>query len=121
MTEDNKRQVNELRSAGLSYQAIADKTGISLGSIKMYFKRNKETVSAPRCEQCHKPLRQDIIRSRRFCSDACRVMWWSAHPEMIKGHQYMCHYCNKAFSARKPRKYCSRSCFYASRKVGGQA
>ena len=121
MTDQEKMRVADLRSAGHSYQAIADETGISLGSIKMYFKRSKETIAAvPRCEQCHEPLRQDIFRTRRFCSDICRVQWWSAHPERIKGHRYQCQCCGKEFCSRKPRKYCSRVCFYGSRKGGGQ-
>ena len=118
MTDQEKQRVSDLRLAGRSYQAIADETGISLGSIKMYFKRSKETVSAPRCEQCRKLLRQDILRTRRFCSDICRVQWWSAHPDRIKDHRYQCRCCGKEFCSRKPRKFCSRACFYASRKGG---
>lgn len=119
MTNEEKQRINALRSAGRSYQAIADETGISLGSIKMYFKRSKETISAPRCEQCHKLLRQDTSRSgRRFCSDTCRTRWWVAHPETMKGHRYTCSFCGKEFSSHKPGKYCSRSCYYAARKGG---
>ena len=121
MTDQEKQRISEMRAAGLSYQAIADETGITLGSIKMFFRRSKETVSTPHCEQCHKPLRQDIVRVRRFCSDACRVRWWSAHPEKMKNHQFRCQNCGRTFSSRKPRKYCSRPCFYASRKGGGRA
>mgnify|MGYP000867571230 CR=1 FL=1 len=119
MTIQEKQRINELRSAGYSYQAIADETGFSLGSIKMYFKRSKEAIPVPRCEQCHKPLRQDLVRStRRFCSDACRRRWWVAHPESMKGHRFTCLFCGKEFFSHKPGKYCSRSCYYASRRGG---
>ena len=122
MTSQEKQRISELRSTGLSYQAIADETGINLGAIKMFFKRGKEAnVQVPRCEQCHKPLRQDIARQRRFCSDICRVKWWSTHPEQIKGHRFICQTCRKTFYSRKPGKYCSRACYYASRKAGGGA
>lgn len=123
MTDQEKLRIQDLRTAGHSYQAIADETGISIGSIKMYFKRSKEAVMAPpRCEQCHKPLRQDVVRERRrFCCDACRVRWWSAHPDQMKGHCYKCQCCGKEFHSRKPGKYCSRACFYDSRKGGGCA
>ncbi len=119
MTNQEKQRINDLRKAGLSYQAIADETGISLGSIKMYFKRSKEVIPVPRCDQCHKPLRQDLVRAnRRFCSDTCRRRWWIAHPEAMKGHRFTCLFCGKDFYSRKPGKYCSRSCYYASRKGG---
>ena len=121
MTNQEKQRISELRTAGLSYQAIADETGISLGSVKMFFKRVKEAESpVQRCEQCHQLLRQDIVRrNRRFCSDACRVRWWTEHPERIVDHRYVCPKCGKEFHSRKPRTYCSRACFYASRKGGG--
>ena len=119
MTNQEKQHINELRSAGYSYQAIADETGISLGSIKMYFKRSKEVIHVPRCEQCNKPLRQDLVRAnRRFCSDTCRRRWWVAHPATMKGHCFTCLFCGKDFYSHKPGKYCSRSCYYASRKGG---
>ncbi len=124
MTAQEKQHIIDLRSEGLSYQAIADATGISLGSIKMFVKRSKESASPvlSRCEQCRKPLRQDIVRARRrFCCDACRVRWWSAHPDQIQGHSYKCRRCGKEFHSRKPGKYCSRACFYASRKGGARA
>ena len=88
MTNQEKQRINDLRTAGLSYQAIADETGISLGSIKMYFKRSKEVIHVPRCEQCNKSLRQDLERAnRRFCSDTCRRRWWVAHPETMNHDQ----------------------------------
>ena len=42
MTDQDKRRITDRRNAGRSYQAIADETGISLGSVKMFFKRSKE-------------------------------------------------------------------------------
>ena len=103
MTTQEKLQIQALRAAGLSYQAIADKTGMTLGSIKMYFKRHSGSPAQPCCEQCHKPLRQDLIRARRFCSDACRYRWRAEHPR----NSFTCLCCGKTFSSRKPRKYCS--------------
>lgn len=122
MTDQDKRRITDLRNAGRSYQAIADETGISLGSVKMFFKRSKEAPMIPRCEQCHKELRQDINRfGRRFCCDKCRVKWWTAHPDQMKEkaeHCFKCKSCGKEFYSRKPGKYCSRACFYASRRGG---
>ena len=114
MTDQEKLSIIALRNAGLTYQAIADETGISLGSIKMFFMRGSPV---PLCEQCHKPLRQDLVRkNRRFCSDVCRVQWWTEHPKRTSC--CTCKHCGKQFYSRKPRTYCSRSCFYADRKGG---
>ena len=122
MTIQEKQRVSDLRTAGLSYQAISNETGISLGSIKMYFKRSKEEKTpVARCEQCQKPLRRDIIRQkRRFCSDICRVRWWTEHPKKIATHRHICQCCGKEFYSRKPKTYCSRICFYAFRKGRNQ-
>ena len=104
-----------MHAEGLPYQALADRTGLSLGAIKMFFKRNKEPTPSSRCEYCHKPLRQDVVRvGRRFCSDKCRLKWWSVHPEKMTGHHYRCMSCGKEFYSRKPGKYCSRACYYTS-------
>ena len=121
MTDLEKKHISELREKGASYQSIADATGISLGSIKMYFQRKKEpSAVVPRCEQCAKPLRQDIIRvGRRFCSDTCRLKWWSTHPQKMSSHHYRCMSCGKEFYSRKHGKYCSRACYYAS-LIGGK-
>ena len=123
LTDQERARIKKLREAGHSYRSIAQETGISIGAVKMFFQRHKEgSIAVSRCEQCHKPLRQDIIRAgRRFCSDLCRVNWWSAHPEKIEGHGYQCQTCGKRFFSRKPAKFCSRACFYASRKKGEQA
>ena len=125
MTEAEKRHVTDLRVAGRSYQEIADETGLSLGAIKMYFMRCKEIPPVQRCEQCHKALRRDVIRcGRRFCSDKCRVKWWSLHPDRMKEkgkHRFTCENCGRQFFSRKPGKYCSRSCYNTSRRRGGKA
>ena len=120
MTDQERTRIKELRASGMSYKAIADETGTSLGSIKMFFKRDKEDETpVPRCEQCHRLLRVDVVRSqRRFCSDACRVKWWSDHPERMEGHRFKCLRCGKLFYSRKPAKYCSRACYYVSRRGG---
>ena len=119
MTDLEKQHISELREKGFSYQSIADETGISLGSIKMFFQRKKEpSATIPRCEQCSKPLRQDIVRiGRRFCSDICRVNWWTAHPRKQRDHSCTCPSCGKIFFSRKPRKFCSRACYYVSRRT----
>ena len=70
---------------GLTYKEIADETGIAFGTVKMFFQRLKDQPAVPRCEQCHRTLRQDVTRAgRRFCSDKCRAKWWETHPDKTK-------------------------------------
>ena len=102
-----------LKARGLTNQAIAEETGLSTNAIKMYFNRCKNPTA--RCEQCGKPIKMNR-KSRRFCSDACRMGWWAKNTDQLRGHKYRCQQCGKHFSAWKQGKYCSRACYYASRR-----
>ena len=122
MKANDKKHIQELRNAGLTYKEISDETGIAFGTVKMFFQRLKDQPAAPRCEQCHRTLRQDVSRvGRRFCSDKCRIQWWSAHPDKMGSngkHKFICTGCGKTVISRRPGKYCSRACYQASRKGG---
>ncbi len=122
MTANDKKRIQELREAGLTYKEIADETGIAFGTVKMFFQRQKDKPAVQRCEQCHSPLRQDVSRAgRRFCSDKCRVKWWETHPDKTKSaeqHQFTCTMCGKVFFSRKPGKYCTRACYYTFLRGG---
>ena len=120
MTDQIKWRIIELRNTGHTYREIAKETELSLGAVKMAFLRSKGKQIVPLCEQCSKELRQSIVRKgRRFCSDKCRVKWWTEHPEQIKAkaeHCFLCNHCGRKFFSRKPGRYCSRACYYASRR-----
>lgn len=122
MKTDEKKRIQGLREAGLTYREIADVTGIAFGTVKMLFQRLKDIPTVPRCEQCHRPLRQDVSRAgRRFCSDKCRITWWTAHPDRMSSnakHSFTCAGCGKTVISRRPGKYCSRACYQASRRGG---
>ena len=121
MTDQQKQHIINLRAEGKQYKEIAEELGLSLGCVKVFMSRRKEREKSPRCEQCGKVLRKDIIRpARRFCSAICRVNWWTEHPEQMKEeHSFRCRLCGKDFYSRKPKKFCSRTCYYASRRVSG--
>lgn len=122
MTALEKSRIARLRESGYSYQAIAHETGIPLSSIKMYFARRKPKSKDATCPQCHKPLGASLSPKRRFCSDKCRVKWWAAHPENLGNrdrHWHRCPVCRKEFFAYKPATFCSRACYYQSRRKGG--
>ena len=122
MKANDKKRIQELREAGLTYKEIADETGIAFGTVKMFFQRQKDKPAVQRCEQCRRPLRQDVSRAgRRFCSDKCRIQWWTAHPDSMSSnakHNFTCAGCGKTVISRRPGKYCTRACYQASRKGG---
>ncbi len=122
MEANEKNRIQELRDGGLTYREIADETGIAFGTVKMFFQRLKDSPAVPRCEQCHRTLRQDVTRAgRRFCSDKCRAKWWETHPDKTKSaeqHRFTCAMCGKVFFSKKSGKYCTRDCYYASLKGG---
>ena len=54
-------------------------------------------------------------KQKRFCSDACRIKFYSEHPDSINKKAYytfQCEYCGKEFNAygNKTRKFCSTDC-----------
>lgn len=123
MTDKEKKRIAALREQGHTYQQIADETGIGLSTIKMYFIRKKAPDDDMRyCPQCRKPFKKDAQNKRRFCSDACRSKWWRAHPEQFsqnRQHKFTCPVCGKDFFAYRATKYCSRECYFKSRRKTG--
>ena len=119
MTDQEKNRISELRSQGKTYPEIAAETGIGLSAIKMHFKRLKPAEAILKCPQCKKPLRDTVSKKKRFCSDHCRFKWWASHLDQFSNsdsHQYCCKVCGRVFFACKPAKYCSRDCYYQSRR-----
>ena len=74
MTNAQKDTILALRAEGLQYQQIADRLGVSVGSIKMMFYR----LNNPRkhCKYCDRVLPLDAPKKKEFCSDKCRIYWW---------------------------------------------
>ena len=67
MTNAQKDTILALRAEGLQYQQIADRLGVSVGSIKMMFYR----LNNPRkhCKYCDRVLPLDAPKKKEFCSD----------------------------------------------------
>lgn len=134
MTTDEKRMLTIYRQQGLGYKKIAQMMGLSVNTVKTYCKRNALgaiVVQQPHstdsvCKCCNAPLVQNPGRKPRiFCSDACKVKWWNAHPELVKhrgDRQVICGHCGKPFGVNKnsTRKYCSHACYIADRFHGGE-
>lgn len=65
---------------GKSAAAIAEMLCLPLNTVKSYLRRHPKTEDAHICPQCGKAVTQNKGRKeKRFCSDRCRMGWWSAH------------------------------------------
>ena len=114
MTRTQKTTILEMRAEGITYKAIAEQMGMSLGSVKMFVSRHNRADDR-RCEQCGKLLPKGAGASQRFCSTKCKTMWWTANPgRAAKQVQHTCAVCETTFMGGKDSKYCSRACYYAS-------
>lgn len=126
MTKKEKESVRFLRGEGYGYLAIATRLGISLNTVKSFCRRNglggiAEKPDRQTCRQCGKPLAQEPKRpARKYCSEACRRIWWKEHPHLVNKKAFYsltCAYCGKEFQSygNQKRKYCSHPCYIAAR------
>ena len=122
--------------AGRVGSAIAAELGLSVNTIKSHCRRRQRDVASndacgrgtgdgnqQLCKQCDATLTQTPgARQKRFCSDACRMAWWKANPSAINRRAvycFTCAVCNMPFESygNANRKFCSRACSAASRRV----
>ena len=134
MTQAEKAAVLSLRQQQYSFSAIAETTGLPMGTIKSFLSRasrkKEDPVVAPRitmdqthCRQCGAPLDQtQHSKIKTFCSDRCRTAYWNEHRDLSRrasAHQQTCEECGRTFYTYQGR-YCSRACYgqARSRKAG---
>ena len=116
---ENTQKMMELYNNGLSYRAIAKELQISENTAKSICRRQATKIT---CKQCGTPVKQNPGRKKKeFCSDKCRLTWWNSHREKVNRKAYYtstCKCCNKEFQsyADPYRLYCSRECYFASRR-----
>ena len=129
MTDNQKQSIREIRGSGLGYKKIARELNLPVGTVKSFCRRENITVVKPvnydenHCRQCGKSLIQmHKVKKRKFCSDACRIKWWTEHPCSKNGdtkssRSILCDNCGKTFTAygNAPRKYCSHECYVDAR------
>jgi len=125
MVQKEINEIARLQRCGYGYKRISQITGLSQNTVKSYCRRHPlasdaaELVSC--CQQCGKPIEQTPHRKRKlFCSDACRMAWWNAHPDRVKRkayHTVTCASCGREFESYSStnRKFCSRACYSAFR------
>ena len=119
MTEAQKTEALRLLGEGRIYKEIGEQIGATTESVKQFFYRNRKHKQPIRCEQCHQTMIRNESRQQRFCSYSCRMRWWSHHPEAFSNsedHHYCCKTCGKYFYSRRAASFCSRPCYYESRR-----
>lgn len=128
------RRIQELRSKGYGYKAIASAIGLSRDAVRYFCKANgldnehMDVQSQPEelCPNCGKGILQPHTgRKRKFCSDACRRSWWAAHPTALQQneeavYQITCAGCGKVFLSygNRHRRYCGHGCYVQNRFRG---
>lgn len=129
MSNMQREKIIFLRTQGESYARIAHALGISENTVKSFCRRKNlggigALLTKPvgtACRNCGKPVSQSPgLKKRLFCSDACRVLWWNTHPEMVNRkavYHFVCAHCGRQFQSygNKGRRFCSHSCYIASR------
>ena len=139
MTEEQKKQIVDLRGDGYGYVRIAQALGISENTVKSFCRRKRLTGKATAarirpssvkdgkhfCLCCGKEVAQNAGRKeKKFCSDRCRNKWWNSHLDQVNrkaNYEFVCPQCKKHFTAygNAGRKYCSHECYIANRFGGG--
>ena len=122
MTDTERSRIVELQHQGYGYKKISAITGLPLNTVKSFCARHPVQIkempdSNALCRNCLTPLEQTPHkRKRMFCSDACRMAWWNAHPERVQRKAYYtltCRHCGKQFESygNSHRAFCSRDCY----------
>lgn len=134
MNEIDKQKIRKLRIQGYGYLRISEQLQISPNTIRSFCKKEnidgyikageqlkgKENLTL--CKQCNKKFYQIAGRKKKvFCSDACCKVYWSLHKDKqrrIVPQIYQCLICGKDYYEypSRERKYCSRECYYTSKR-----
>ena len=131
ITDLHARQIREHRMKGSGYKAIALAVGLSRDVVRNYCRGHgldghaevlavdEQAHQDGACPNCGKVVAQPRTgRKRKFCSDACRRAWWSAHPFAVQsGATQTCACCGKTFAAygSQRRRYCTKACYIQNR------
>jgi transposase len=133
MTNLQKTEIIRLHSDGMNYNDISEILGIPKNTVKTFCWRYKKSEcdasdgviskneSRKQCEYCEKPLIQQAKQKpRRFCTEACRLAWWSENRNNINQkavYSLVCTHCKTDFESygNKNRKYCCHECYIAAR------
>lgn len=120
MTQDEIIKVSSLQNEGYGYKRISALMGLPVNTVKSYCRRH-HAGDYGTCLQCGGFVRQTPHkRTKKFCSDACRMAWWKEHPEKVRRKVYhlACAWCGRSFDSVGDggRQYCSRTCYADARR-----
>ena len=140
MTNEQNKQIIVLYKRGSSMAEVADKLGLSIGTVKSFWRRNfassqlgevkEESVEASegpkvvsewkktnKCKRCGKPVSTlPHHKVKQFCSDKCRIAWWHENRNLGKGtSERNCPVCGITFAGDRERIYCCHSCYIKAR------
>ncbi len=137
MTDEQRTQIIASRRNGVGYATIAKDVGMTKNAVAAFCRRHGLTgdlsenstndTAGGLCRECGKPLVQiDGMKTRAFCSHACKTKLWREHPEKLNRkatYDFVCAHCKKPFTAygNSKRKYCSHECYIADRFKGGDS
>ena len=119
MTDQQKKELIDLRAKGYGYKKISQMLGISENTVSSYCQRN--LVSIKNCKNCGTVMKKSKgVKPKKFCCDKCRNEWWNKHLDEVNrkaNHELVCQCCGQSFTSygNSKRKYCSRACYYSSR------
>lgn len=123
MTAEQQNQIYELRKQGLGYGQIADKINSTKNAVRLFCRRQNIAEEFAVCKECGQPYQKKrASKASAFCSKSCYEKWWrKVNPGRRTVYRRICPVCEKSFEAasKKSQKYCSRACFYESRRNGG--
>lgn len=118
----DKQKIRELQAKGMGYRKIAMALGLPENTVKSHCRRHPYIPLEEACLQCKKAIQSTPHkRKKKFCSDACRMIWWNAHQNLVNRkaiYSLICRQCGKSFESygKSNRQYCSRACYAQARK-----
>ncbi len=113
--------IHEMLQQGKTSTEISLTMGIPSSTIRTHVRNHPEIYGSKSCRNCGQIMVQPIGRKvKYFCSDRCRMAWWSNHREQVQKKTYytlVCAHCGKEFESygNQNRKYCSRDCYLIAR------
>ncbi|MBE6931668.1 MAG: hypothetical protein E7463_15470 [Ruminococcaceae bacterium] len=125
MSSDQRKRAQMLREEGRSYAEIAHAMKVPVGTVKSWLHRvqggKKDNCTPGICLRCGK--RFPVVEGRKlkkFCSDSCRISWWSSNRDRINRKAEVCsvcRVCGRTYMSypSQGKIYCSRRCYFEDR------
>lgn len=130
MESVDKDAIIFLRGQGFGYGSISARLGIPESTIKSFCRRQGIAAGTPgkrpdACQHCGAAIEQNIkYKPKKFCSDACRTLWWNSHLRLVNRKAYYaitCAHCGTVFQSygNKHRRFCCHPCYVRYRYEKG--